>query len=1047
MVMNRVIASCFLASTLLVLAACGGGGDSSAPTGTTQPGAPASLSIVTGDGQSAALRAVLPVRLSVLVKDAAGRAVPNVAVQFSVDSGGGSLSSTSATSGADGVALGGDWTLGSSVGAQVVTARVGALTPLKFRAQALGPTTQTLFAQTPVGPGGSTLVYRKAGDKLDGLTIGVPAGAFPVSTQWTVIADSTAPVTLPADFTQVGPTLVIGNGQGYADSVMTLTLPLPSSLNVTDADGVAPFYYDDASATFEGIPLVERTATSVTLATRHFSRDAMALPGNSSEAAAMRRAGVVAFGAVKIVWVKTPKTKLIGTFNSGFRVGVDNWEFENQGEYVDPNGSCEGMSVTAMYYFYFMKGKGAPALYHHYDLTLENVLDNVQGIRFTGSVQGDYIARYEQGFVQEKALADAALAKGAKLEDLTSIWILLTLKLTKNPVLLGIHGPPGGHAVVAYSASSTGAHTDVAFADPNFPKIGRTMAFESGQMTPVSLQLKVGGPGGNFNKVYALAVSSEIPLAQIDARYAEFKRGKAGADRYPSDYKVEFYNNLSEAWEPLTSTLNTTDAELNLRFICKGCPTPTVGGAPNQHPIEIWDGAGAASLAPSGFLLNTLGTTKYYAKLDAFTVSVPSKSGFMDAVPFTVVYRPFTISPPANIPKLHQSGTYTANAGELATTGATYTWQVDDGTAAVVTSTPSFTHTYDRPGLNIITVTLKDASGKAIAKANWGSVIAVAVSLSPVPISATLNSPVTISAVVAGGLPVEVNGKVTYTWTIEGQGVDVDFTTTVPTLTYAFPKLGTYSVSVVLSMPGVAGGADLDIGNVFDVVATVRDVFPVWKFTSFVLDVDQSGANPFTGNPLIGSTNHLTYELGVFTGIRDALKQGGLLYVARDTTFLERPNGLTSLKKRGLYVVDGALLTNPLLSTVLAMPAENGTFTQLSDPTAIRGSWIVSPPASAARVADTPLLNEGYTETGSITNGNITGTYWRFQTSTFTQANGFIWFPFETRQANVNFSGSTATGTITIVGRDYDHTNGNNLPKPETKRWTVKVTFTAVRIP
>ncbi|MBL0171996.1 MAG: hypothetical protein IPP90_14990 [Gemmatimonadaceae bacterium] len=118
-----------------------------------------------------------------------------------------------------------------------------------------------------------------------------------------VIADSTIKPTLPTDFVQVGPTLVINNGQDYADNLVTLTMPL----SVTDDEAVMPFYYDQAGNQLEPITMVERTSSTATLSTRHFTRDLMALPGNTPAVSALRSAMASSFGSVKVVWIKTSK--------------------------------------------------------------------------------------------------------------------------------------------------------------------------------------------------------------------------------------------------------------------------------------------------------------------------------------------------------------------------------------------------------------------------------------------------------------------------------------------------------------------------------------------------------------------------------------------------------------------------------------------------------------------------------------------------------------------------------------------------------------------
>src|ERR1017187_6256310 len=148
-----------------------------------------------------------------------------------------------------------------------------------------GPGGRTLFNNMPISQGGGTLKYSKAGDPLDGLTITVPAAAYPTATSWTVTTDSSVLPTLPSGFSQVGPTLVISNGQDFADSVMTLTMPMHLAPNET----VAPFYFDPVSKTLEGIPLVAGTDSSVTLATKHFTSDEIVIPGTGASLSMVRR--------------------------------------------------------------------------------------------------------------------------------------------------------------------------------------------------------------------------------------------------------------------------------------------------------------------------------------------------------------------------------------------------------------------------------------------------------------------------------------------------------------------------------------------------------------------------------------------------------------------------------------------------------------------------------------------------------------------------------------------------------------------------------------
>lgn len=90
-------------------------------------GAAASLVASAGDNQSAAVGASVTTAPAVTVKDQYGNAVANAPVTFTVDAGGGSITGATTTTGADGVARVGGWTLGITTNAQRLKATSGTL--------------------------------------------------------------------------------------------------------------------------------------------------------------------------------------------------------------------------------------------------------------------------------------------------------------------------------------------------------------------------------------------------------------------------------------------------------------------------------------------------------------------------------------------------------------------------------------------------------------------------------------------------------------------------------------------------------------------------------------------------------------------------------------------------------------------------------------------------------------------------------------------------------------------------------------------------------
>jgi hypothetical protein len=574
--------------------------------------------------------------------------------------------------------------MGASAGTNVVSVTTATATPARFHAQAFGVTARTLFNNVTMGTGGGTLRYSKTGDPLNGLTVTVPVAAYPVATVWTIVADSSVLATLPAGFSQVGPTLVIGNNQDFADSVMTLTMPMRLAANET----AAPFYFDPASGTLEGIPVVAATDSSVTLATRHFTSNEMAIPGTGPSLSIVRGARLLGFGNVRIVWVRAATAQLVGTFTSTFMPGVDDWEFINYGDYIGPHGDCEGMSITTMFYHYFFHPNNqGPGLFHQFDQSLANQWDNVQGIRFAGSVQGDFSVRWNSGIKQVEAIVAQGIANGTPTKFLTASWIALTLQLTRQPVLLNLYGPVGGHAVVAYAVTVNGPQVTVLFADPNAPGVSRTMAFQNGILDPVPLQLNALSQPDYFDLAFALGVTSEVPLKQIVSRWSEFKAQQAGSDRYPKQYHLEDSISTSTTWNQLApgDTVYTAQA-FALRHRCSDCPTKRPGLGDMQF-IKVWNAAGSAPLLAGDTLPNPLpdGISSYQMVLWSLTASDPGSASFVDALPITIKYHKFSATAPAGmVPGVPAK--LSAHPGALATFQSVYTWTFNDGgTPAVVT--------------------------------------------------------------------------------------------------------------------------------------------------------------------------------------------------------------------------------------------------------------------------------------------------------------------------------------------------------------------------
>src|SRR5207247_8882586 len=92
-------------------------------TATASAAAPASIAVSAGNNQSAPAGTAVPTPPAVVLRDQFDNPVPGVAVTFAVAAGGGSVNPTTpVTTGADGIAAVTSWTLGTTAGANRLTA-------------------------------------------------------------------------------------------------------------------------------------------------------------------------------------------------------------------------------------------------------------------------------------------------------------------------------------------------------------------------------------------------------------------------------------------------------------------------------------------------------------------------------------------------------------------------------------------------------------------------------------------------------------------------------------------------------------------------------------------------------------------------------------------------------------------------------------------------------------------------------------------------------------------------------------------------------------
>ncbi len=170
-------------STATAQAVTATSGASSVSFGVTAVSGPAAaISISSGNGQTGATGAALPLAPVVRVVDAFGNPVSGASVTFAVTGGGGSVAGSPGTTGPDGLAAPGSWTLGAASGTNTLQATVtGTGLTVTFTAQGVpsvpgsvaanGGNQQAAMAGTAVPTAPSVIVKDPGGTPIAGITV------------------------------------------------------------------------------------------------------------------------------------------------------------------------------------------------------------------------------------------------------------------------------------------------------------------------------------------------------------------------------------------------------------------------------------------------------------------------------------------------------------------------------------------------------------------------------------------------------------------------------------------------------------------------------------------------------------------------------------------------------------------------------------------------------------------------------------------------------------------------------------------------------------
>lgn len=708
--MRRAFRAAIVALTM-TFAACGK--DSSSQPPATGGGA-VILSIRTGDAQVAAPGAAVPSVPVILATNTVAQPLAGIAVTFTIDSGGGTVAIAKATTGADGTASPGGWTLGAREGANVLRVTATGANSLRIRAEARSAAI-TLVTDVSVPRTGGVVTVARPGSPLDGLRIVVPDSAYDGAAVFSIATRTVTPPALPVGYAQVGPALVVTNSQGTSTRPMAMTIPVTVS---SPDSALAAFFFDSTTGTLELIPVAARTASTLTVVSRHFSSDKLLRRTSAARIApvpaTMRQLRTAAgYSPAVVIMVSVPTSRLNAVTTTGFTPGQDDWEYTNFGSITSPKGVCAGMSISAMYYFYALRG--SQPLFGRYNLLATaqgRDYTNSAGLRLASVVQrtsADAVSAWE-GLVD--LFAFVSTVPKARLHYQS---VVMAMQVTHMPQLLFLYGDGLAHAVVGY-ASQNGT---VSFADPNAPGTSRMMEFANDAVVPFPFRSSGNSAPATVLRMETVGASVVIDDAALASLWQELANNVVGSALFPKAYLERFDEptNTFVVIDTTKTTLVTNNEEFRVRTKCpESC----------EHAFrpdllintKVMDQSGNL-LADGGQRFARVTLERGLQRLGILEYGVYNSVGSVSWSRFRwlyVNYEPVTITPISPLVAIESELTFTVTATALAPQVAKYTWEFNDATAPINTNVPTASHTYARVGNFKAKVTLYDAANTMLGR-------------------------------------------------------------------------------------------------------------------------------------------------------------------------------------------------------------------------------------------------------------------------------------------------------------------------------------------
>ncbi|HEX7584951.1 MAG TPA: FISUMP domain-containing protein [Prolixibacteraceae bacterium] len=578
-------------------------------------------------------------------------------------------------------------------------------------------------ASSTINSSGGSIKISNPATPVDGLEITIPANSFSSAQTVKVAYAEIKSHQFGQYFNPISPMITITCDGGYSSEIMSVTIPV----KVPEGNIPLGFFLDETTGKLEGIPIENYTANSITLLTRHF------LPGSKlhTNGLSLKSASATTANGANII-ISSISESLLNSqpiIASGFKPGIDDWEFVNYGSYIATGGHCAGQNMTAMWY-YFEKKPTDGNLFNKFSDNANLWQDDAKGYRFCSVIHNDLDW---DGTVA--TLFDKYIDKNQEMDKLKLYTIAGAMLVTGEPQGIGIYrqtgtkadGTPkyGGHDLICYQVSTSGGKLYIS--DPNTPGTGQSIDFTNTKFQPYLAKLNGNDASHPYPFVTYYAKTAYIEWNKIGQRYGELVSNTIGTvapNTFPA-YTIWQKGKVdSELKDGLVTNSDTLRCTVE-------CPTTERGFHVNNkwliwfnlydekgNEIDKWEGSGKGYviLNPG---LNKIGFYIYSQKNGAVDSNGNYNDLFIDFKWITVNYSTLSIDPNPLQGEPEKEYKLTAQSKGSAPKSAKYVWDFGDGSSqATIQNDSTVTHTFAKEGTFNVKVELYDNSNnKKVAEA------------------------------------------------------------------------------------------------------------------------------------------------------------------------------------------------------------------------------------------------------------------------------------------------------------------------------------------